>query len=304
MRQITLTVSVGVPPWSLPGHLRLPLLAFLLVAAGCLFLLADMAVTNKLYVGSDSAVHIPGDIRRVITLSEVFGHGSGLLLIGLTVFVLDQASRRKAWRFLAIALGGGLAAALLKGVAHRTRPGHADLTGTVWETFQGWFPLASAGYEGQSIPSGHAAQAAALAIALAWLYPRGRWLFATFAVLAALQRIVSGAHFASDVCFGAAIGCVVGVVVLHPRLLGRYFDRWESSDPGTRRTLSDEVPAPSTTDDSRRIDTRHRERGLRLPFFVVSLDSRQVAQVIGDEPQPAADLSDSSNDQAAAGRSD
>jgi membrane-associated phospholipid phosphatase len=66
------------------------------------------------------------------------------------------------------------------------------------------------GYALQSLPSAHAATAVGLALALAALYPRGRWLFASFAVLAGLQRIEAQAHFASDVLAGAAVGCMVG----------------------------------------------------------------------------------------------
>jgi membrane-associated phospholipid phosphatase len=65
------------------------------------------------------------------------------------------------------------------------------------------------GYAVQSFPSSHAATAAGLAVALAALYPRGRWLYLTFAMLAGLQRIEAQAHFASDVLAGAALGCIV-----------------------------------------------------------------------------------------------
>ena len=51
-----------------------------------------------------------------------------------------------------------------------------------------------------------------LAIALAAIYPRGRWLFAAFALLACLQRIHALAHFPSDILAGAAIGCLVGAL--------------------------------------------------------------------------------------------
>jgi membrane-associated phospholipid phosphatase len=45
-----------------------------------------------------------------------------------------------------------------------------------------------------------------LCAALAWRYPRGRWLFLVFAVSAALQRVATSAHYPSDVCFGASLG--------------------------------------------------------------------------------------------------
>jgi undecaprenyl-diphosphatase len=76
----------------------------------------------------------------------------------------------------------------------------------------------------QAFPSAHTATAFGLAIGLTWLYPRGRWLFATFAVLVACQRIQSGAHFLSDTFFGAALGCVVAAVCIK---YVKWFDRFE-----------------------------------------------------------------------------
>jgi undecaprenyl-diphosphatase len=73
----------------------------------------------------------------------------------------------------------------------------------------------------QSFPSGHAATAAGLAVALAVLYPRGRWLFAVLAVLAALQRVEVQSHFPSDVLAGAALGCLTGALVSADWNLGR-----------------------------------------------------------------------------------
>ena len=82
---------------------------------------------------------------------------------------------------------------------------------------------------GLGFPSGHAATAAALAVALTALYPRGRWLFAGFAVLAAAQRIDVTAHYPSDVLAGAAVACAVGGTIFDSRLTGRWFDRMEQA---------------------------------------------------------------------------
>jgi hypothetical protein len=63
-------------------------------------------------------------------------------------------------------------------------------------------------------PSGHAATAAGLAAALSWRYPQATWFFAAIAALAAMQRVVSLAHYPSDVCCGAALGLVMAAVCL------------------------------------------------------------------------------------------
>jgi undecaprenyl-diphosphatase len=65
-----------------------------------------------------------------------------------------------------------------------------------------------------SFPSGHAAVAAGLATALAWKYPHGAATFALLAAAAAAQRVVSSAHYPSDIAFGAAIGVAVAAVCL------------------------------------------------------------------------------------------
>ena len=80
----------------------------------------------------------------------------------------------------------------------------------------------------QSFPSAHTATAAGLAAALIWLYPQGRLLFTLLAVLVGCQRIVSGAHFPSDVLVGAAAGCLVATFFLHVGRLPVWFDRWEA----------------------------------------------------------------------------
>jgi len=211
-------------------------------------------------------MRLPGDLRRVISLSEVFGHGTGLLLIGLTVVVLDPTGRRRAVRLLTIAFTGGMLAALAKGMVARTRPNHSELTGAVAETFQAWLPLGSTDYAAQSTPSGHAAQAVAMAAALAWRYPRGRSLFIFFAVLACTQRIVAGAHFLSDVFWGAAIGLSVAALMLDSRALGRFFDRWESkraTETHPRLKLFRKRVGARI-----RIDQTHQHGDKQLPYII------------------------------------
>ncbi|MFH1033174.1 MAG: phosphatase PAP2 family protein [Pseudomonadota bacterium] len=61
-----------------------------------------------------------------------------------------------------------------------------------------------------SFPSGHAATSFAVAAALSVFYPRMAWLFYALAALIALGRVVSNAHYLSDVMAGAALGLAVG----------------------------------------------------------------------------------------------
>ncbi|NBV44480.1 MAG: phosphatase PAP2 family protein [Planctomycetia bacterium] len=74
-------------------------------------------------------------------------------------------------------------------------------------------------------------RAAGLAAALSHRYPRGAVLFVAFATLAALQRVSSSAHYPSDICFGAAVGCVGAAL---PLWLEHLAPRRQASAQGRR----------------------------------------------------------------------
>jgi membrane-associated phospholipid phosphatase len=179
-------------------------------------------------------IRVPGDVRRALDVSEGFAHGFGVAVILLSVWVLDRGGRRQVVRIAACAFGAGLLADVGKALVARLRPIAPFEVERVWNTFIGWLPVfrpeAFADYERyhiRSFPSGHSATAVALALALAWRYPRGWWLFAILAVLSMAQRVVSGAHYPSDTLAAAAIACLFCGVLLDPRLLGRVFDLLE-----------------------------------------------------------------------------
>lgn len=66
-----------------------------------------------------------------------------------------------------------------------------------------------------SFPSGHAASAAALAAALTVRYgDRAAW-FWVLALLGGLSRVCVGAHWATDVVAGWALGAAVGLAAAH-----------------------------------------------------------------------------------------
>ena len=202
------------------------ILAGIFALAGAVALWADMPVARYCdYL--DVEDKWPGDLVRLFNMSEVFGHGLGVLFILLSVFVLDPKHRRAVLRVAVAAYGSGLAVNCIKLLIARWRPHSFDLAiGNVWDTFGGFMLFGAGGSRMQSFPSAHTATAVGLAIALTWLYPRGRWLFALFALLVALQRIQSGAHFPSDVFFGAAVGCLVATLCINYL---RWLDRFEGA---------------------------------------------------------------------------
>jgi membrane-associated phospholipid phosphatase len=168
-------------------------------------------------------------LRKLCQLSEPFGHGIGVLAIGLLVFQLDPLRRWSVPRLLLISLGAGVAADMVKLFVARVRPRHFDLSAAHGSDFSGWLPLLGAGHTTQSFPSGHTAVAVGLAFGLSWLYPRGRWIFVALAILASCQRLDEGAHFLSDSLFGAALGSLAATVCLYWRPVSSLIDRREAS---------------------------------------------------------------------------
>ncbi|MDZ4684105.1 MAG: phosphatase PAP2 family protein [Planctomycetaceae bacterium] len=156
----------------------------------------------------------PRFITDMFNNAEPFGHAAGVVLIAATVAVLDPQRRRWAASLcLCGALGGGLAANVVKLIVGRTRPRNFDFALTsVAETFSGLFPFGAGGSAAQSFPSAHTATATGLAVALTALYPQGRWWFVTLAGLVAVHRVESSAHYPSDVCAGAMVGWLVGTL--------------------------------------------------------------------------------------------
>lgn len=172
---------------------------------------------------------IPGDLKRLLTWSEGFGHAVGVVLMGLVIYQLDPANRRRLVRAFCMALGSGLVADGMKLLVERTRPRAFDLGQPIWESFTGFLPGLVGGSAGQSFPSAHAATAAGWALALGWLYPRGRWTFVFLAFLVLCQRVESNAHFLSDVLAGAAVGCLVSSLFLPGGWLSGVFEGWENA---------------------------------------------------------------------------
>lgn len=174
------------------------------------------------------------EIHDILTWSEAFADAIGIVLISLGLLVILPNRRRQLLRVLVCAIGSGISADIVKLMIARMRPHSYNLSSLpdhVWQTFVGWFPLATLddpfSSSIHSFPSGHTAAATGFAIGLIWLYPRGKWVFITLALLGGLQRVEIGAHYLSDVCFGAAVSCLFAGLCFNSRAIGRWFDRFE-----------------------------------------------------------------------------
>jgi len=120
--------------------------------------------------------------------------------------VLAAIAVRLGFLFLAIGLPG-LVFTIGKRLIGRARPfveGSADPL--IYRPL-GW------SVEYASLPSGHAVDAFAAAMAIGVLWPRMRPLMWTYAVVIAVSRVVLTAHFPSDVMVGAVAGAVGALLV-------------------------------------------------------------------------------------------
>jgi membrane-associated phospholipid phosphatase len=144
-----------------------------------------------------------------------------MLLAALSLSALPHMSRgvltalavRLGFLFTAIALPG-LIFTVVKRLIGRARPlveGGADPF--IYRPLR-W------NVEYASLPSGHATDAFAIAMALGALWPRARPLLWTYAALIALSRVVLTAHFPSDVVAGAAVG-ILGALLVRDWFLAR-----------------------------------------------------------------------------------
>jgi len=209
--------------------------ATLVATAMLLFASGVAALPIDLPVAAWCKTHrLPGEIDRLIHLLEISGHSLGAALGLIAALALDSRLRlplpgrggtgaRDFTRMIAATYLGGLMVDVIKLSVERVRPRAADLAGVAsWFGTFGTGSLATAKprmSDLMSFPSGHSAVAAGLAAALAWRYPHGWPLFAFLAAATATQRVVSSAHYPSDVACGAAVGLLGAAVCLGRRAM-------------------------------------------------------------------------------------
>jgi membrane-associated phospholipid phosphatase len=197
-----------------------------LLGCALLGLVSTVAVLRLDDVLSENlrAIAIPGDLKKAVNLAEVFAHGFGVTAILGSILIVAVDKRRAVCGAIAITALAGISANLSKQAIVRIRPnsqglieviGAAQYRQPASNKEQGELEKVAPSFwdsRQRSFPSGHAATAWGLAIGLSLVFPKGIWLFACFASLACLQRVVSGAHFPSDVFAGSAIAFFVAAL--------------------------------------------------------------------------------------------
>jgi membrane-associated phospholipid phosphatase len=161
---------------------------------------------------------LSGDLEKAVLLSEAFAHGSGVIVI-LLALSLCGIARGKLLQILILTAGAGVTANLMKSLFTRVRP-YAREALAVVENSSAFQEMGSGSFWDASVrsfPSGHSATAVAFAIALSYVFPKARWLFLSLALAACYQRVYVGAHYPSDVLWGAVIAGVWGLFCLRSK---------------------------------------------------------------------------------------
>jgi undecaprenyl-diphosphatase len=147
----------------------------------------------------------------MVWVSVIGARGTIWIVIGLVIAIAAPAKRMAVWRLLlSLALAGLITDGITKPLVGRVRP---------WVDHPEYRELAGTRPESASFPSGHAATAAAGALALTRVWPAAAIPAAALALLIGTSRIALGVHFPSDVLAGFAIGylCARFVCARPPR---------------------------------------------------------------------------------------
>lgn len=148
----------------------------------------------------DAGLHLASRCRKpwvsalVVPFTRLGNLGLLWLMLGMMV---DQSER-----IAKILITTVIVTELIKRLARRRRPAFERL-----ERLIGLQKTAS-------FPSGHAASAAAAAIALSVFHPDLLPLWLGLALLMAASRVYVGVHYPSDAAAGIAIGIVLGTIAM------------------------------------------------------------------------------------------
>jgi undecaprenyl-diphosphatase len=152
-------------------------------------------------------------LDRLMTGLSISGTASAVWLVLATIGLLRRSSRMAAWRvYLVVLLCYGMVDGVLKPAIARPRP----IAVRAFDPPRDLPPIPRS----LSFPSGHSASAFGSAVAISRMWPQGRVLWWTLAVLVGYSRVYVGHHYPLDVAGGATVGVLVALWVLGGRRIG------------------------------------------------------------------------------------
>ena len=182
-----------------------------IILAGFIILtLLDFPLLHLFYMGDERTVE-NHDWYRML---RVVGYLGTWAVVGILFILHDRNRHRGAAVFLS-ALTAGALAELLKLIIGRERPVDGN---QLQEGFYHFRPFLSGFTDGSNLglPSSHAATAFGGCLMLAALLPNTRRFLILLALGCGITRMLTGAHFATDVYTGAILGYLVSLLYTKP----------------------------------------------------------------------------------------
>jgi membrane-associated phospholipid phosphatase len=187
---------------------------WLLAIAGAFCI--DRPLASHVYSSGIYAVVKASTVATIIKLPGT------LRFIVVTIPLAWIGGRRlRSWRggllILAAAAIGGIFYSVLKWVVGRHRPiGNGVYNPNAFQLhfFEGGLRGLFVSLPDLSFPSGHACLAFATATALSMCIPRWAAAFYAIAAVVAVERVLEGAHYPSDVIAGAGVGVLAGLAAI------------------------------------------------------------------------------------------
>lgn len=204
------------PLWPVKGWITIAALTALLVVVAASMLLLDAVLIGQARLLSKR-------VHQIFEWITWFGNSgwflwpTGILLLVIAASpwsrlprfsqtVLAAIAVRAGFIFLAVGVPA-LFVTIVKRFIGRARPYVSEITNPYSYDPFAW----KASYA--SLPSGHATNAFAAAVAIGAIWPKARLPMWIFALVIAISRVVVNAHFPSDVIVGAFVGLVGAFLV-------------------------------------------------------------------------------------------
>ncbi len=180
--------------------------AAIILAGFIILTILDFPLLHLFYMGDDRSIE-NHDWYRML---RVVGFLGTWAVVGI-IFILHDRNRHRGAAVFLSALTAGALAELMKLIIGRERPVDGNQIQEGWYNFR---PFLSGFTDGSNLglPSSHAATAFGGCLMLAALIPNTRRFLILLALGCGITRMLTGAHFATDVYTGAILGYLVSLL--------------------------------------------------------------------------------------------